>query len=217
MAYWLALALAAAVQTPSSAAAPAAKAWTKGPVVVLDTSLGKIRIGLDKEKAPISAENFATYARDGFFDGTIFHRVIADFMIQGGGYDTELQKRETRPPIKLEAGNGLHNTRGTIAMARTGDPNSATAQFFINVVDNSAKLDERGGGYAVFGEVLEGMDVADKIRAVPKVNKGGAFNDLPATPVVIKSARVEGAAPAAKPAAKPSPAKPASPSPQTIG
>jgi peptidyl-prolyl cis-trans isomerase A (cyclophilin A) len=211
MSYWLALALAAAVQTPSG---PAGKAWTRGPVVVLDTSLGKIRIGLDKEKAPISTQNFVDYVQAGYYDGTIFHRVIADFMIQGGGYDTELKKKDTRPPIKLEAGKGLHNTRGTIAMARTNDPNSATSQFFINVVDNSDKLDLLNGGYAVFGEVLEGLDVADKIRAVPKVNKGGAFNDLPATPVVIKSARLEGAAPAAKPApAKPAPTKPASPNP----
>jgi peptidyl-prolyl cis-trans isomerase A (cyclophilin A) len=211
MSYWLALALAAAVQTPSG---PAGKAWTRGPVVVLDTSLGKIRIGLDKEKAPISTQNFVDYVQAGYYDGTIFHRVIADFMIQGGGYDTELKKKDTRPPIKLEAGKGLHNTRGTIAMARTNDPNSATSQFFINVVDNSDKLDLLNGGYAVFGEVLEGLDVADKIQAVPKVNKGLPFTDLPATPVVIKSARLEGAARAAKPApAKPAPTKPASPNP----
>jgi len=205
MTFMLALALSVAVQAPA-AGAPSGRAWTRGPVVVFETSLGRIRVGLDKEKAPISTENFVSYVKSGHYDGTIFHRIISTFMIQGGGFDTELKEKPKRAPIKLEAGNGLHNARGTIAMARTSDPNSATAQFFINVVDN-LPLDQSGGGYAVFGEVLEGMDVVDKIKAQPTVNKGGAFTNLPATPVVIKTARLEsaGTTPPAAPSPKASP------------
>lgn len=165
------------------------------PVVVMKTSMGVIKIELDKAKAPISTENFVAYANGKFYDGTIFHRVIPSFMIQGGGFDKDMnQKKTTRPPIKNEAGNGLKNVNGTIAMARTGDPNSATAQFFINTKDN-AFLDHRddsvqGYGYAVFGKVIEGMDVVQKIEAVQTTTKMPHQN-VPVTPVVIESVVVE--------------------------
>jgi cyclophilin family peptidyl-prolyl cis-trans isomerase len=165
------------------------------PVVVMKTSMGVIKIELDKAKAPISTENFVAYANGKFYDGTIFHRVIPSFMIQGGGFDKDMnQKKTTRPPIKNEAGNGLKNVNGTIAMARTGDPNSATAQFFINTKDN-AFLDHRddsvqGFGYAVFGKVIEGMDVVQKIEAVQTTTKMPHQN-VPVAPVVIESVVVE--------------------------
>jgi cyclophilin family peptidyl-prolyl cis-trans isomerase len=189
------LAQAASPAPPTTApAAPPATQAEKGPIVTLDTSLGKIKIQLKPDKAPITVDNFVKYVRAGHFDGTIFHRVIPRFMIQGGGFEPDMKQRtETlRPPIKNEAKNGLRNSRGTIAMARTNDPNSATAQFFINVVDN-ASLDfgMRGAGYAVFGEVIEGMDVVDKIAAVSTGTKAG-MGDVPQTPVLIKTAR-EGA------------------------
>jgi len=189
--------LVAAAQAATPAPAPA------GPVVVLETSLGRIRIGLDQAKAPISTENFLAYVRSGHYNGTIFHRVIPGFMIQGGGMDAMMKQKATRPPIKNESANGLSNRRGTLAMARTSDPDSATAQFFINVVDNT-RLDGQGApGYAVFGEVLEGMEVVDRIAAVPTGSRGGTPN-VPLMAVAIKLAHVEGegAAPA-KPAAKP--------------
>jgi peptidyl-prolyl cis-trans isomerase A (cyclophilin A) len=189
------LAQAASPAPPTTApAAPPATQAEKAPIVTLDTSLGKIKIQLKPDKAPITVDNFVKYVRAGHFDGTIFHRVIPRFMIQGGGFEPDMKQRtETlRPPIKNEAKNGLRNSRGTIAMARTNDPNSATAQFFINVVDN-ASLDfgMRGAGYAVFGEVIEGMDVVDKIAAVSTGVKAG-MGDVPQTPVLIKTAR-EGA------------------------
>ena len=200
---------AAAAASPAPAPAPAAA--PAGPVVVLETSLGRIRVALDKEKAPISVENFLKYVRAGHYDGTIFHRVIPTFMIQGGGMLPDMTEKDTKfPAIKNEAKNGLRNRRGTIAMARLPEPHSATAQFFINVKDNAGLdygVSPDGLGYAVFGQVIEGMDVVDAIKAVPTTTKRPHAN-VPVTPVVIKSARVEGeaAAPARapeKPAARP--------------
>ena len=159
--------------------------------VRLATSVGDIVVELDAEKAPKSTDNFLKYVRAGHYDGTVFHRVIETFMVQGGGMKADMSEKPTRPPIPLESGNGLSNLRGTLAMARTGDPNSATSQFFINVVDNQ-RLDKSEGrdGYAVFGKVVEGMDVVDKIKLVPVANKGPHQN-VPVTPVTIKKASVE--------------------------
>jgi peptidyl-prolyl cis-trans isomerase A (cyclophilin A) len=162
--------------------------------------MGRILIALEQEKAPISTKNFLSYVRAGHYDGTIFHRVIPGFMAQGGGFDAQMKQKSVRAPIRNESANGLSNRRGTLAMARTADPDSATAQFFVNVVDNG-RLDARGGqpGYAVFGEVIEGMEVVDRIVAVPTTNRGPHAN-VPVTPVVITSAAVEGeAAPKASP------------------
>ena len=159
-------------------------------MVRMQTSMGDIMLELDRDKAPETVDNFLRYVDDGFYDGTVFHRVIEGFMIQGGGYTKDYRKKPTRGPVKNEADNGMKNQRGTVAMARTSDPNSATAQFFINVVDNDF-LDHRaptprGWGYAVFGRVTEGMDVVDKIRGV-KTGSGGPFRkDVPKTPVVIE-------------------------------
>lgn len=163
------------------------------PVVALETSLGTITITLNKEKAPISVRNFLTYVKEGYYDGTIFHRVIKDFMIQGGGFDASMAQKKTKFAIKNEATNGLSNKRGTVAMARTAVVDSATSQFFINTVDN-AFLDNRGKtpdlfGYAVFGEVTGGMEVVDAIRAVKTGNKAG-HSDVPVEPVSIISAKV---------------------------
>jgi len=173
-------------------AVTAAPVWAgENPVVVLKTNEGDIKIELDTAKAPVTSENFLTYVKDGFFDGTIFHRVIGGFMIQGGGMDKDMHEKKTRPPIKNEATNGLKNKRGTIAMARTSDPNSATAQFFINLVDN-AFLDHKdtgqGFGYAVFGHVVEGMDVVDAIAKVKTTTKR-PHSDVPVEPVIIESAK----------------------------
>ena len=157
--------------------------------VQLKTSMGDIVVELNDAKAPKSAANFLQYVRDKHYDGTVFHRVIDGFMIQGGGMDANLNEKPTRAPIPLEASNGLKNDRGTIAMARTGNPNSATSQFFINVVNNdmlnAPKPD--GHGYAVFGKVVKGMDVVDKIRAVATGNRG-MHQNVPTTPVTILSA-----------------------------
>jgi cyclophilin family peptidyl-prolyl cis-trans isomerase len=158
------------------------------PVVVLDTSLGAITVELDRTKAPITVDNFLKYVDDGFYNNLIFHRVMPDFMVQGGGMDDQLREKTTRDPIKNESGNGLSNTRGTIAMARTPNPNSATAQFFINLFDKNRQLDTLGGGYAVFGKVISGMDVVDAIAKVPTGSKGG-MDDVPLKPVYIKSAK----------------------------
>jgi len=167
------------------------------PVVQLETSLGVIKVELYPDKAPISVKNFLTYVREGHYDGLIFHRVIRDFMIQGGGFTKEMQERGTKhPPIKNEADNGLKNDRGTVAMARTMIVDSATAQFFINTVNNDflnhkAKTPQ-GYGYAVFGKVIEGMDVVDKIRAVP-TGAFSMFQDVPKQPVlIVKATVVEG-------------------------
>jgi peptidyl-prolyl cis-trans isomerase A (cyclophilin A) len=198
----------ALAQAPS-APAPEQKPALSGPVVVLDTSLGTIRIVLNKEKAPLSVDNFLKYVRARHYDGTIFHRVMPGFMIQGGGFTPDMKEKATRPPIKNEARNGLRNSRGTVAMARLTAPDSATSQFFINVRDNH-RLDFGigGAGYAVFGEVLEGMDVVDKIVAVPKTTKGEHEN-VPSTPILIKTAREGAPIPAAfsapKPASMPAP------------
>ncbi|HWK84878.1 MAG TPA: peptidylprolyl isomerase [Caldimonas sp.] len=157
--------------------------------VKLETSAGTIVVELDAAKAPKSVDNFLQYVKAGHYDGTVFHRVINNFMIQGGGMTADLKEKPTRAPIPLESRNGLKNERGTVAMARTNDPNSATAQFFINVKDNDFLNQPQArdsNGYAVFGKVVEGMDVVDKIRAVPT-----GPGDVPTTPVVIKRATVE--------------------------
>jgi peptidyl-prolyl cis-trans isomerase A (cyclophilin A) len=177
---------------PTSVPPPSPSPAAAGPVVVMETTMGTLRIAVDKEKAPLSAENFLAYVRSGHYDGTIFHRVIPGFMAQGGGFDAQMKQKAVRAPVKNESGNGVSNRRGTLAMARTSDPDSATAQFFINVADND-RLDARGGqpGYTVFGHVLEGMDVVDRIVAV-RTQDRGMHQNVPVTPVVIKSARVEG-------------------------
>ena len=163
------------------------------PVVVMKTSLGDVKIELDKAKAPVTVDNFLVYVNDKFYDGTIFHRVIKTFMIQGGGFNPGMREKETKSPIKNEAGNGLKNVTGTLAMARTSDPNSATAQFFINTKDN-AFLDHKndtaqGYGYAVFGKVVDGMDVVKKIEQVQTTTRP-PYENVPVTPVVIESIRV---------------------------
>jgi peptidyl-prolyl cis-trans isomerase A (cyclophilin A) len=153
------------------------------------TSAGDIVVEVDAAKAPKTVANFLQYVKSGHYDGTIFHRVIGNFMIQGGGMTADMKEKETKPPIVLESKNGLTNQRGTIAMARTSDPNSATAQFFINVKDNDFLNQEKsrdGNGYAVFGKVIEGMDVVDKIKATPT-----GPGDVPVQPIIIKKATVE--------------------------
>lgn len=161
--------------------------------VLLSTSEGDIVLELDPQRAPKSADNFVRYVKDGHYDGTVFHRVIDGFMIQGGGMTPDLKEKPTRPPIPLEAGNGLSNVRGSVAMARTMVPDSATAQFYINVADNLA-LDAAnardGRGYAVFGKVVRGMDVVDRIRAVRTGTKAG-YQNVPLEPVIIKKATLE--------------------------
>ena len=167
-------------------------AWAETVQVEMQTSLGTIELALDSEKAPASVANFVQYARDGYYDGTIFHRVINEFMIQGGGFTADMKKKNTRAPIKNEAKNGLKNKRGTIAMARTSDPHSATAQFFINHKDNDF-LDypgQDGWGYAVFGEVTAGMEVVDKIASQPTGIKGG-MRDVPRESIVIEKVTVK--------------------------
>lgn len=163
------------------------------PRVRLETSHGNIVIELNAAKAPITSENFLTYVKDGFYDKTIFHRVIPGFMAQGGGFMSDMLQKATRATIKNEANNGLSNKRGTIAMARTPDPHSASAQFFINVKDNTflnySAPTAQGWGYAVFGEVVEGMNVVDEIVSVPTTNRMG-HADVPVEPVVINSAVV---------------------------
>ena len=170
-------------------------ALAENVLVKMETSKGDIYLKLFKDKAPKSVENFLSYANEGFYDGTIFHRVISTFMIQGGGFDENLQRKETKAPIANEANNGLKNLRGTIAMARIPDPHSATAQFFINVQDNAA-LNYTGDqntntwGYAVFGEVVKGMDVVDDIRFVATAGKMPFRKDVPVENVVIQSVKV---------------------------
>lgn len=170
--------------------------------VKLETSEGNIVIALDMTRAPKTVLNFLEYVRSGFYDGTIFHRVIENFMIQGGGFTPDLQKKQTRPPIINEADNGLKNRRGTIAMARTFDPHSATAQFFINVVDNPfldhREKTPRGWGYAVFGRVVKGMNVVDKIRHLRTGPNGPFASDFPLKTVIIHKATVIGEKPASK-------------------
>jgi cyclophilin family peptidyl-prolyl cis-trans isomerase len=165
----------------------AGTASAANPVVVMETSKGTIKIELNAEKAPKTVENFLKYVEDKHYDGTIFHRVIDGFMIQGGGFEPGLKEKKTRDPIKNESGNGLKNEKYTIAMARTDDLDSATAQFYINVVDNP-NLDKNK--YCVFGKVIEGMDVVDKIKDVKTGRKSG-FKDVPEEDVVIKSVKVQ--------------------------
>lgn len=163
-------------------------------MIVLDTSKGKIKISLDKDATPETANNFLSYVRDGFYNGTIFHRVINGFMIQGGGFDENMQQLATKKPVKNEAKGAKANKRGTIAMARTMDPHSATAQFFINLVDNNflnfSAENSQGYGYCVFGEVIEGMDVVDLIAKVKTGNKSG-HADVPVETVIINSVTEE--------------------------
>ncbi|MDD2725269.1 MAG: peptidylprolyl isomerase [Methylovulum sp.] len=161
--------------------------------IKLTTSLGVITIQLNPEKAPISSANFLAYVKEGFYSGTIFHRVIPDFMAQGGGFDTSFTQKAVHAPIKNEANNGLTNKRGTLAMARTNVPDSATGQFFINLKDNTflnhTSPTPSGWGYAVFGEVIEGMDVVDAMAKVPTGNRGG-HQDVPKTDIVLEKAEV---------------------------
>jgi len=172
-----------------------ARAERSHPLVKLETSMGEITLELYPDKAPATVANFLQYVKDGFFNGTIFHRVIPTFMIQGGGFDAQMNQKPTKAPIKNEADNGLKNEAYTVAMARTNVPDSATAQFFINVGDNTflnhtAKTPQ-GWGYAVFGKVVKGQDVVDKIKAVPTANKG-MHQNVPVEPVtIIKATAVE--------------------------
>lgn len=163
-------------------------------MITLHTNQGDIKIELDYENTPKTAENFAQYAKDGFYDGTIFHRVIGNFMIQGGGFDGEMKQKKTNAPIQNEGKPGQQNKKGTIAMARTSDPHSATAQFFINVVDNDflnfSSETPNGWGYCVFGKVVDGMDVVDKIKKVATTNRQGHQN-VPTENVVIEKVTVE--------------------------
>jgi peptidyl-prolyl cis-trans isomerase A (cyclophilin A) len=210
LAFSVGLAFAAHAQDAKKAD-PAAKGAAGGaPRVVLSTTAGDITIELEPDKAPKTVANFIQYVKAGHYDGTIFHRVIDNFMIQGGGFAQDMKEKQTRAPIPLESSNGLENKRGTVAMARTNDPNSATAQFFINVSDNAflnyrkfesdTTVETRAGprmvpagtvidGYAVFGHVVSGMDVVDKIRAVQTGDRGGMQN-VPVQPVIIKSAKL---------------------------
>lgn len=169
---------------------PARASTGKDPIVLMETSLGDIKIELFPDKAPITVENFLNYANDKHYNGTIFHRVIPGFMAQGGGYEPGMREKPTRQPIKNESYNGELNKRGTLAMARTNAPDSATSQFFINVADNGFlnRAQARDGvGYCVFGRVIEGMDVVDRMVAVPKLPQG---DHVPAKDIIIKSARV---------------------------
>lgn len=180
-------------QVPSTTP-PAATPAAGNPVAVISTSLGDFTVELFKDRAPVSVENFLQYAREGFYEGTIFHRVVRRYVVQGGGYDAALKEKPTRGPILNEATNGLRNLRGTLAMARTRALRSATSQFYINLSDNR-ELDHRGFtpsdyGYAVFGRVLAGMDIVDQIGMVPTQTAGG-MEDVPVTPVIIKSVTVK--------------------------
>ena len=182
----------AAPQKTAEPEAATTEATAQSNKVLLKTSLGDITLEVDPVKAPKSSANFLTYVKDGFYDGTVFHRVIDNFMIQGGGFTKDLQQKPTRAPIPNESRNGLSNTRGTLAMARTADPNSATAQFYINVVDNP-QLDyvsDAKPGYCVFGKVVEGMDVVDKIKAVQTGAQGRFPGDVPKTAIVIEKASI---------------------------
>ena len=168
-------------------------AHAANPMVELVTTMGPVRIELYPDKAPKTVENFLRYAKEGFYDGTVFHRVIPGFMVQGGGFTPDMEQKKTHESIANEAQNGLKNTAGTLAMARTSNPHSATAQFFINVADNEflnfTGPTQQGFGYAVFGRVTQGMDVVNAIVAVPSGNRGGHQN-VPLKPILIKSARI---------------------------
>jgi cyclophilin family peptidyl-prolyl cis-trans isomerase len=158
-------------------------------MIRFETSLGNFTVELFEKDAPVTSANFLQYVDDGHFDGTVFHRVIPGFVIQGGGLTADMKQKSTRAPIRNEASNGLKNRRGTLSMARTNDPNSATSQFFVNLVDNPFLDPGRGGaGYAVFGQVSEGMDVVDKIAAVKTGNRAG-HQDVPVEPITVTSAK----------------------------
>jgi len=188
------LALACAAAWSSSALSQQAQADEKNVTVIMKTNMGTIEIELFTDKAPLTVSNFLSYVAESFYDSTLFHRVMNGFMIQGGGYTTTFQQKEKRTPIKCEATNGLSNKRGTIAMARTGVIDSATYQFFINLVDND-QLDHKddtpeGFGYCVFGKVVQGMDVVDKIAKVT-VQRGSISEAVPVKPVIIETVRVK--------------------------
>jgi len=190
---WLMLALGSAALISNAPAFAQPAQPVAHPNVLLKTSEGDIRVELYPEKAPKTVDNFLAYVKAGQYNGTIFHRVIRGFMIQGGGYTTSFVEKPTRAPIPLESQNGLKNVAGSIAMARTSDPNSATAQFFINTVDN-AGLDypnPDGHGYAVFGKVTQGMDVVKRIEATPTTTRG-PMADVPQKEIVIQSATIVG-------------------------
>ena len=163
------------------------------PIVEVETSKGSMRVELLLDKAPQTVNNFLQYVDDGFYDGTIFHRVIEDFMVQGGGFTEQMDQKPTLPPIQNEADNGLSNARGTLAMARTSDPHSATAQFFINATDRNTFLDHQsktsqGWGYCVFGKVVEGLDVVDQLRSAETCTRGG-HQDVPVDAIVINAVK----------------------------
>lgn len=162
-------------------------------MVIIRTTFGEITVELDSEKAPKTVENFLEYAKEGFYDGTVFHRVIDNFMIQGGGFDTDMVQKPCKEPVENEADNGLKNDFGTVAMARTMEPHSATAQFFFNVKDNDflnhSGKNMQGWGYTVFGKITEGSEVLDKIRAVPTTSSNG-HQDVPTDPVIIESVQI---------------------------
>ena len=179
-------------------------AGAANPQVELKTTLGTIVVELDVDKAPLTVENFLQYVKDGHYDGTVFHRVIPGFMVQGGGFTADFKEKATRAPIRNEAGNGLRNATGTLAMARRPDPHSATAQFFINVADNNSLNfrfpTQEGHGYAVFGKVVKGMDVVERIVKVQTGPGPAGHQNVPVKPIIIESAKVQEAA--AKPAKK---------------
>lgn len=172
-------------------AATAMPVLAENPKLTMETSLGAITVELDAEKAPKTVKNFMAYVEEGFYDGTVFHRVIDGFMIQGGGFTEDMSRKDTHDPVENEADNGLKNLRGTLAMARTNQPHSATAQFFINLVDNGfldfREKNRRGWGYTVFGKVTDGMDVVDKIAKLATTAKPNGMRDVPIELPVIKS------------------------------
>ena len=191
---WLVWAVLLMFQTSPAAQTSAPQSGAANPVVVVDTTAGSFTIELFKDKAPVSVENFLRYAKEGFYTGTIFHRVVPGYVIQGGGFTEDLAEKRTRPPIQNEATNGLSNRRGTVAMARTRVLRSGTSQFYVNLADNHS-LDHTGYapdefGYAVFGQVIAGMDVVDRIGTSPTSDRGGMPN-VPVTAVVIKSVTVK--------------------------
>jgi peptidyl-prolyl cis-trans isomerase B (cyclophilin B) len=187
-------ALCAAAPAQAASSTPTqGKSMSTTPQVKLQTSQGDMLIQLDAEKAPKTVENFLTYVKEGFYDGTIFHRVINNFMVQGGGFDADMKQKQTHAPVENEANNGLKNNRYTLAMARTSDPHSATAQFFINVADNDflnfTSPTPNGWGYTVFGTVVEGTEIVDKMKAVKTGNKG-FHQDVPVEAITIEKATV---------------------------
>ena len=188
------ISIAALIIMVTTSSATASEKKKENPEITLETTKGKIVLQLDQEKAPNTVSNFLDYVKSGHYNGTVFHRVIKGFMIQGGGFTSDMQQKPVKDPIQNEADNGLKNKRGTIAMARTPNPHSATAQFFINTVDNPfldhKSKDMRGWGYAVFGKVIEGMEVVDAIASV-KTGTKGIHQDVPIEPVVILKATVK--------------------------